>query len=292
MDIRQLKTFLAIAHHGTFSRAATAVHLTQSAVSQQISELERELQLALFDRNKRPTTLTFDGRRLVKTAHKILLTHQEFLNSCINNQAKGGIVLGAVRSTSIGGLPQALIDLRNNHPGLSIKLVNRSRLSADLVEDVSTGRIDAGLIVNTSDLPKDLIWRPYTTERYYVIGKDNIPGDTDVELLNSAPYLHYVPTLPTEKRIDKELTKRNIQLNPEMELDTFDSILLMVSHGLGVGIVPEPYLNDSNARKIRCIPFGNPPLHRELGIISRPECSKAHLIDILWSKLREQTIMQ
>jgi DNA-binding transcriptional LysR family regulator len=66
MNIRQLKTFLAIAHHGTFSRAATAVHLIKSAVSQQISELERELQLVLFDRNKRSPAFTFDGRRLVK----------------------------------------------------------------------------------------------------------------------------------------------------------------------------------------------------------------------------------
>ena len=87
MDTRQLETLLAITHHGGFAAAARAVNLTASAVSQQISALEAELGVQLFDRDRRPPVLTAKGAEMVRSAQSILqiVTDTKASSACPKN---------------------------------------------------------------------------------------------------------------------------------------------------------------------------------------------------------------
>ena len=72
MDLKHLRAFVAVAEHGTVSRAATRLHTTQPALSRQIIDLEKELQISLFDRVARRLRLTGDGERFLDRCRDVL----------------------------------------------------------------------------------------------------------------------------------------------------------------------------------------------------------------------------
>jgi DNA-binding transcriptional LysR family regulator len=289
MDLRRMESLVAIADYGSFSKAAKVVNLTQSAVSQQMRELEGQLGIPLFNRDSRPPKLTRHGQAYVETARAMLALHRSFLETHCHTDIRGTLVVGAVRSALTGVLPTALRSLKQTFPHLVLHLINSGRLSKDLTGDVQVGQLDAALIVGPPDVDGDLFWRPYAIERFFVIAPRDTPGATASDLLSAGPYLRFVPNLPVEHRIDREIEKRGLRIVPEMELDTFESILLMVSAGLGVGVVPELYVRGPDRERIRFIPFGDASFYRELGVVTLRRCKKMAMVEALLSALAQPT---
>ena len=101
MDLRQLKTLLAVAECGTFGKAAEAVHLTPSAVSQQMNALETEVGVPLFDRaSRRSTTLNTHGLQMVEAAQKLLQTAEEAIDAISGRRPVGALNVGSVRTSA------------------------------------------------------------------------------------------------------------------------------------------------------------------------------------------------
>ncbi len=280
-----MESLVAIADHGSFTKAAKAVNLTQSAVSQQVHELENLLGVPLFSRDSRPPKLTRHGQAYVETARAMLALHRTFLETHCRSEVKGTLVVGTVRSALTGVLPRALRTLKQSFPNLSLRLINSGRLSNDLTQDVRNGQLDAALIVGPPAADDELVWRAYAMERFFVIAPADAPGTTDADLLSAGPYLRFIPNLPIERRIDREIEKRNLAIVPEMELDTFESILLMVSAGLGTGVVPELYIREAARDRIRAVPFGDASFYRELGVVTLRRGKKMALVEALLSAL-------
>jgi len=282
MDLRKLATFVATAEYGSFSRAAQAVNLTQSAVSQQMRDLENQLRITLFDRSARPPRLTKVGRMYLETARAILDTHMRFMERHSRLDVTGTLAIGAVRSALSAGLPEALHALKESHPGLSLRLVGSGRLSTELIEDVRGGQLDAALVVGPPrEEARDLLWKSYAVERFYVIAPRGTPGLTDDEVLMSAPYLRFVPILDSEREIDAVLSRKGINPVAEMELDSFEAIVLMASAGLGAGVVPGLYIPRARQAHLRVVPFGDHTLTRELGIVAQRRHKNMSLIELL-----------
>ncbi len=287
MDLDKLKTFIAVAELGSFTSAAGMVNLTQSAVSQQLKELESELDIVLLDRSNRPVTLTKDGAKLIPVAKQMLQFWQGFKEDHQQRHFEGKLIIGYVSSIMTGVLAHALRSLRNKHPGLAIKLINTGGVTKHLAEMVADKEIDASFGVGSLQVPKGVLWRPYSAERFFVVSKkQNESVFTDEEILSSRPYLRFVPYLLAETMIDKAIKKRGIMVDPIMELDSYSSILLMTKHDIGVGIVPESYLLPRDRDAVSCIPFGVPPLTREMGIMVRHDSSNKKLVDILHMAMR------
>jgi DNA-binding transcriptional LysR family regulator len=282
-----MATITAIADFGSFSRAAEAVNLTQSAVSQQMRELESLLNVSLFDRESRPPKLTADGRAYVAIARNVLAEHKNFVATRSRDQLKGTLTLGAVLSVLNYTLPKAIKSLEKSYPKLRLRFVDSRQLSRDLVERVRGGEIDVALIVGPPEDASEVVWRPYAVERFFVIAPADTQGTTAEELLRSGPYLRYVPNLPIEHLIEKEIARKNINPEVHMELDTFENIFLMASSGLGVGVIPERYAKSADLGQMRLAPFGGPTLFRELGVVYHMDCEKTPLIDVLFSELVE-----
>ena len=125
MDTRQLKTLLAIQSHGTFAQAAEVVHLTPSAVSQQIHALEDELRVSLFDRGTRPPSITPDGLQVIEMARDMLRREEDTKASLRGDQIAGTLLLGSVRSSALNLLPSAMVQMRQRYPDLNPACVFR-----------------------------------------------------------------------------------------------------------------------------------------------------------------------
>lgn len=283
MDLRHLKTLLAIAEHRTFAAAADAIGLTQSAVSLHVKALEGELGVKLFDRATRPPGLTGEGRMLVERAREIVQLCDGLGAAFDERKLAGTLQLGVVPTCLSGMMPAALASLRSQQPGLNIRVV--SGPSAVLADSVRKGRLDAALVSEPMDLATGLAWRPVAREPLMVIAPKGTPGKTDRELLEALPYIQFQRRTWAGQLIDLHLRERGIRAPAGMEIDSLEAIADMVAHGLGVSVVPQRRLAQDFPKGVRVLPFGDPPLYRAIGLVERPGTDHARLVDALFDEL-------
>jgi len=283
MEIRHLKTFIAVADYGTFSAAAEVVFLSQSAVSQHMRIIEEFFGFKIFDRTVRPPALTAPGAMLLETARKIVMEYESMIQNLTGNGLSGSLSLGAIRASFKGALPKALTILRNRYPQLHVHV--QTAVSSDLIMSVETVGLDAAIIPSGATLKKNLCWLPYANERFVVLADINAKGHTDKELLENSPYIKYFSNSFAALMIDREFLRRNIRVNSRIDIDALEPIIGLVEQGLGVSVVPEPVGSGPLPPNIRRIPFGDPPLKRQLGIIYQKSSTKEKVISALHNEL-------
>lgn len=149
MELRHLRSFVAVAEELHFSRAATRLHIEQPAISQQIRQLERELGATLFERTTRRVELTVAGKVLLDHARRVL----DALERGVSDTRRaargklGWLVIGFVDSAAYTLLPPILRELRRRAPDLALELRELSTESqlAGLLDDIDVGIVrDAG----------------------------------------------------------------------------------------------------------------------------------------------------
>ncbi len=281
MGIRNLRTLVAVADHGSFAAAARAVGLTQSAVSMQLRGLENELRIRLFDRHRRPPALNDHGKRLVRRAREIVQLYErmgEATDAGAGSMA-GLLEVGAMPTGLSGIVPRALAVLQRVHPHIAVNLVNG--MSGELIPRVERGELDAALISEPNHIPTDLVWRPVAMEKIVVAAPPQSTEKTDRELLAAWPYIRLNRRAWVARPIQQSLRARGIRPRQAMELDSLESILLMVYYGLGVAIVPQRCVEGPHPLPVRYVPFGEPPLTRRIGLIERSDNPKSNLAQAL-----------
>ncbi len=283
MEFRYLKTLIAIADRRTFVAAGEAMGLTQSAVSLHMKALERELGTQLFDRSRRPPVLNAHGRTLVERARTIVDLCDRIGDGFARDELSGTLDLGAMGTSLTGVLPMALASLQASHASLRIRVTGG--LSADLAAAVAKGELDAALVTEPTQLATGLRWHSVVREPLMVIAPAGTAGDTDRALLEARPFIRFKLHTWAGKLIDTHLRDRRINVNPGMEIDSLEAVSLMVSHGLGVSVVPERRVDAPFPPNIRKLPFGDPPLHRVVGLVERTSNPRAHLIKALYREL-------
>lgn len=284
MDTRQLRTLLAIAETGSFARAASKVALTPSAVSQQIQVLENEVGVALFNRESRPPSLTAAGHQMVEAAAELVRAAENAIDAISGRRVIGTFAIGSVRTSAIGLLPQAVSRLTANHPGLKIRL--RVGLSETLVQDVMAGRLDAAMIAESAVTARAVRWLPFIREPLYVIAPPGTGGNTAAEVLASQPFIRFRSNVPLAALVEGELGRMNVTLNEIAEMDTISAIVACVANGLGVSVVPRIAIMDI-AQPLVILPFGQPPLFRQIGLLQRPNSPREALIHELHQHLAD-----
>lgn len=155
MDLRQLEYVVAVAEERNFTRAAERVHISQSGVSAQIRQLERELGAELFDRSSRVTTLTVAGKAALEHARAALAATAALRQAVadIGQVVSGSLTVAMVIGCTITPLFDGLATFHRAHPGVELALLEGN--SADLVADVRTGAVDLAL-VGMAELPHDM----------------------------------------------------------------------------------------------------------------------------------------
>lgn len=286
MDTRQLRTLIAIADHGTFARAADAVHITPSAVSQQVIALETELGRPIFNRETRPPSLNLQGLQLLDMARKVLHLVEETKLVFDGRRVAGTLNIGSVRTSTIGLLPLAIVALRETYPELKINL--RVGLSNALIADVLADRLNMGIVAEHVGMPKLLSWKPFIREPLVVIAPPGTPGETAREILETAPFVRFSSNVPLAHLIDTELAKMNVVTDDIAEIDTVSTIVECVAAGLGAGIVPDIALRNTSV-PIRTFPFGEPQIFRQIGIVQAVNSPKAEFFAEVHRKLAEMS---
>lgn len=282
MDMRQLKTLLAIVQHRSFSRAAEAVHITPSAVSQQIRALEADLGVTIFERSIRPPALTAHGAQVVEMAQDMLRREEEARTVLSGHAQEGTLLLGSVRSSALAVLPRAITRMRLAFPRLKINL--RVANSSVLVDDVAAGRLDAAVVAENLAIRPAIRWRPFLHEPLWLIAPPAMATGTVAQILTSRPYLRFHSAVPLASLIDAELARMGIATQNVAELDSIASIMSCVTEGMGVSVVPDVALADPGMQGpggpgLVRLPFGAPQIMRQIGLIDRIPTTRGQIID-------------
>ena len=291
MDIRQLKTLLVLGETRSFSKAARQVGLTQSAITHQIKELEATIGRSLIDRRIRPVGFTACGMELLEVAERIVNLREGFLDRFASRPHRETLKIGVISSYLTNVLPRILRNIRFN--GLSIRLIisNYKKVSEDLIRDVEKGDIDFAIVIGPPYDSPSVVWRHLVKEPMYVIAHPSTFGKSDVELLTEGAYIHASRHADNKGAIEVELRRRNIHPEVVVEVDSFAAVVEFVANGLGVGVCPESFLKRAAFNQLKAVPFGNPVISREIGIVQPPESPKIDLIDLLFNEIKAGTLV-
>ena len=156
MDEAQLRAFVAINRHGSFTAAADSLHLTQPAISKRIAALETQLGIALFDRIGRTARLTETGDQLLPLAENMLLSFNNLRQSADNlkQQVSGGLSLGTSHHVGLHRLPPVLRKYTNDFP--EVELALRFVDSEDGVRGVESGELEMAIFTLPAVTPGSL----------------------------------------------------------------------------------------------------------------------------------------
>lgn len=159
-NLEQLRAFTLSVDQGSFSAAARQLGKAQSAVSTAISNLELDLGLTLFDRSRREPTLTEAGRTLLPQAQALLAQARLFEGhaDAMSAGEEGRLSLAVEESLMGDTLETVLVQLETEFPQLELELLTPAR--SDIINLISQGRVDIGLMISTEAPPQDFRIRP------------------------------------------------------------------------------------------------------------------------------------
>ena len=146
LDIDQLRTFIAIAETGSFTKAAEVVNKTQSAVSMQMKRLEERIERPIFARDGRASKLTEDGSRLLDYARRIVKLNVETMAAFSDAALSGRVRLGVPDDYADRYLPEIMARFSRAYPGVELSVLCEP--SADLIERIDAHEIDLAIVTN------------------------------------------------------------------------------------------------------------------------------------------------
>jgi DNA-binding transcriptional LysR family regulator len=271
--LEAIKIFCDVVRQRSFSQAAAANKISQSAASQNVLQLEKSLGVRLIDRSKRPLRLTPEGQvyyegctGLIEQYHAV---EQEVKR--LRNEVSGSLSVAAIYSVGLSGMSRHVERFGQRYPHAQIRL---SYLHPDRVlEKVLRGEAELGLI-SYPKTGRDLVVLPWRTEPlvvacppgHHLAGREQASGAE----LSGERFVAFDDALVIRKQIDRQLRQHQVEVEVVMAFDNIETIKRAVELGEGVAILPEPsFRNEVLAGTLVAVPLVQPVLERPLGIIRR-----------------------
>jgi len=273
MHIETLKIFCDLADLRSFSRTAEKHFMSQSAVSQQLAQLEVAHKCQLINRKKRPIELTKPGQALYSAGRDMLDRYEQLKSELNALKSSGGsrINVAAIFSIGMHTLPDYVKRLMVSHPNVNVHI---EYFSADRIyELILAGDVDIGLVaVPKKDKRLDVY--DFENEPLVLACSPRHPlsheSQLDIHRLQYERYIAFEKNVPTRLWIDSILDRYNITVRPVMEFDNIETIKRAVEIDAGVSILPQTaMLQELRDGTIKAVPFSNEKLVRPTGIIVR-----------------------
>lgn len=273
MQIESLKIFCDVARYRSFSRAAAANHVTQSAASQAVQALEDHFRAQLIDRSHRPLQLTQAGRDCFEGSQRLVQQFCELEASLRNTQAEleTSVQVAAIYSVGLGDMSLIVEHFRRLHPQVRIHVeyLHPDRVCAKVLD----GAADFGLL---SFPPKKqaLFALPWRDEEMVVACGPEHPFAAQPavrpEQLAGEKFIGFDRNLAIRKEVDRFLREHDVFVAPEAEFDNIENIKKAVEVGAGIALLPEPTLRrEVAAGTLVAVPLAGGKLVRPLAIIQR-----------------------
>jgi LysR family transcriptional regulator, transcriptional activator of the cysJI operon len=271
MQIESLKVFCDLAETESFTKAAQINEITQSAVSQQVSALERTFKALLIERSKKKFRLTREGEILYEYAKQVINLYDSLFNKLqeVRDVVCGTIRVSTIYSIGLHDLPPYLKKFLKSYQTVNVHV--EYRRSNQVYEDILGNADDLGLVAYPVKDPK-LEIVPLRKDKLVLIchPKHPLAKNENVSLKDLAGqrFVAFEPDIPTRKAIDKALKDAGVEVQTAMEFDNIETVKRAVEIDAGISIVPASTVAQEVAKHtLEAVEIENGSLSRPLAAI-------------------------
>ncbi len=271
MQIESLKVFCDLAETESFTKSAQINGITQSAVSQQISSLERQFKSLLIERSKKKFRLTREGHVLYEFSKQIIQTYDSLHNRLqeIKDIISGTIRVATIYSIGLHDLPPYIKKFLKRYPTVNVHV--EYRRANQVYDDILSNVVDLGLVayparenkLETVALRKDplvLICHPQ-----HAFAKAEA---IKLKAISGQKFIGFEPDTPTRKALDKILKDNDVHVNHVMEFDNIETVKRAVEIDAGISIVPQgTILQEVSKQTLAQVRFEDAEYYRPLAAI-------------------------
>ncbi|MDB6019707.1 MAG: transcriptional regulator, LysR family [Pedosphaera sp.] len=242
MQIESLKVFCDLAETESFTKAASINNVTQSAVSQQISSLERQFKSLLIERSKKKFRLTREGQVLYEFSKQIIQAYESLQSKLqeIKDIISGTIRVATIYSIGLHDLPPYIKKFLKNYPTVNVHV--EYRRANQVYDDVLSNVVDLGLVayptreskLETISLRKDPLVLICHPQHPFAKAKS-----VKLKSLSGQKFIGFEPDIPTRKALDRILKDNNVEVQHVMEFDNIETVKRAVEIDAGISVVPQ-----------------------------------------------------
>ena len=271
MQIESLKMFCDLAESESFTKAAQINNVTQSAVSQQISSLERAFKSLLIERSKKKFRLTREGQVLYDYSKQIIQTYESLHNKLaeLKDIISGTIRVATIYSIGLHDLPAYVKKFMKSYPTVNIHV--EYRRANQVYDDVLSNVVDLGLVAYPVKDPK-LEIVALRKDPLVLICHPQHPfarlKTVKLKSLTSQKIIGFEPDIPTRKALDKILKEHGVEAKHVMEFDNIETVKRAVEIDAGISIVPQGTIaQEISKQTLVAVPIEDGDFYRPLAAI-------------------------
>jgi DNA-binding transcriptional LysR family regulator len=287
-----LRLYCDVIRLRSFSRGAELNRVSQSAASQAVQQLERELGVALVDRTRRPFGITPAGQSFYAASREMLESWEKAKAEIagVKAQVDGTVRVAAIYSVGLHDMSHHLQRFMSLHPKVRVQL--ECLHPHKVVEAVLNDEADVGImsyppqeralsVIALRSEPMAFVCHPgHRLARRRAVTPEDLSGE---------PFVAFDAGLTIRKAIDRALRQRNVKLNIVMAFDNIETIKQAIMIGAGVSLLPRHTVEkETGIRTLAAVPFGLPDLVRPVGIIHRRQKALSPAVIRFIDVLRER----
>jgi len=271
MQIESLKVFCDLAETESFTKAAQINGVTQSAVSQNISSLERQFKSLLIERSKKNFRLTPEGEVVYDYSKRILQTCDALFSKLqeIEDVVSGNIRVATVYSIGLHVLPPYVTTFLKRYPSVNVHV--EYKRDNQVYENVLGNVVDLGLVAYPTRDPR-LEVVSLRTDKLVLICHPQHPfaekKSVKVKALNGQKFINFEKDIPTCKALDKIFKEHRVTVEQVMAFDNIETVKRAVEIESGVAIVPQETITQEVANEtLKAVELENGAYSRPLAVI-------------------------
>ncbi len=273
MNFAHLKLFKDIGQGRSVSKGASLNEISQSAASQHIQELEKELSAQLLDRTTRPLTMTPAGRLYYELCRDVLRRREEFDSALghLLSEVEGTVRVASIYSVGLSEMWRLETEFARRFPDANLRVdyLRPEKVYASVEAD----QADLGL-VSYPEAAREIAVVPWRHEEMVLACTPYHPlarlDEVTPEALNGVDFIGFDDDLPIRREVDRWLREHGVTVNLVMHFDNLQMIKEAVALGSGVSIAPARVLEaEIGQGRLVAVKLRAPGLYRPLGIIHR-----------------------
>ncbi|MGE5323899.1 MAG: LysR substrate-binding domain-containing protein [Actinomycetota bacterium] len=274
MDFDQLETFLEVARHASFSRAAEKRFRTQPAISSQIRALEEEVGARLFDRSGGKVALTGAGKIFQQYAEQTLEARKTMLVTIAEMERvpRGEIVVGANEGTCLHILPEVFAEFRKLYPEVGVQISRLER--AKILESIIDNSVDFGVVSTPVDDKRLTVVTIHRDELVTIVPPGHpLARSKRAAIADVAQFPLLLPKVGrTRDSLEDLLHERGLKPKIAMELDSSELLKRFVAANVGAGFIARSnVIEDVKAGALAAIPIADASIRRDLALVFRKD---------------------
>lgn len=239
MEFSQLRIFQAVAEEGSITRAAERLHRVPSNLSTRLKQLEEQLGVELFVRERQRLQLSPAGKVLLDYTGKLFALRDQACAAVMGGQPAGDFVLGTLYSTAAIHLPALLARYHKQYPAVNLQV--QSGPSGELLEGLVSGRLDAALVDGPPQLA-GIDGVPLCEERLVLISEADHPPIHSAKDVEGRAVFTFRHGCAYRARLEAWFVHYQAAMGRAMEIESYQGMLACVIAGSGVALMSESML--------------------------------------------------